>query len=122
MTRPESIYTKYGDVHWWPDDDKRSHAFVCSVHVDEHHRGQGLGTQLMLELASELVKRRFWTVELDNCSDPGSQFYERLGFTYKDKHDNAMTVKTLDLFQNCCKLLSLNTKHVPCVLKEAVTK
>lgn len=106
MTRSEIICNQYGEVHWWPDGEKRSQAFVCSVHVNEGHRGKGHGTRLMLQLAQHLWKHRFWTIELDNCSDPKSLFYERLGFAYLDQHDNAMTVKTRRLIECCSKLLT----------------
>jgi GNAT superfamily N-acetyltransferase len=53
---------------------------VAALWVDEPHRGQGVGTQLLAEAEAEAERRGCLGVYLDTYSFQARPFYERLGY------------------------------------------
>jgi len=87
------------------DKDNRHKAFIMGIEVAPQYRRKGYGTKLFQMLCDVLMKKRIWNMELDNCSDEDNTFYERLGFVYKERHDNAMICKTHVIYRNIEKML-----------------
>ena len=57
---------------------------VTALSVEESARRKGIATRLVHEMCAFLRRRRIWRIELDNMTDPGNDFYPRLGFVWDE--------------------------------------
>lgn len=72
------VYLIRNDIH------KRPYAFIEDVHIEEGHRGQGVGQQLMQQIHEEVKRIDCYKIVLccKHDNPKAYKFYERLD--YKD--------------------------------------
>ena len=64
-----------------------------AIAVLPQHRGQGIGTDLLIYLF-EQAKSRYSTISLSVSADnPALRLYRRLGFEEVERYDNSLTMK-----------------------------
>jgi len=62
--------------------------FVKTLWLPETLRGRGLGTQIMLDVEAEAVKRRCLSIWLTALGDHACHFYRRLGYRVFGVHED----------------------------------
>jgi ribosomal protein S18 acetylase RimI-like enzyme len=75
---------------------------ISTIWVEEHHRGEGIGQELLKLAESEARSRGCWKARLDTYDFQALSFYQRLGYCefaaledYYGRHSRHFLVKNL---------------------------